>query len=262
LRQAGHDGKLISTEEERPVEPANTKRQRSAERTQEVRAIDILEETPIEGEVSVEVDLGSMAVAPVGPGYSGDTPKPPGGAPSLSPIAVAINPGRRPPADSTYQIQLPRPPRRRLGPVVAGAMGLSVCILLLATIRARSAEAPARAGSQPAETSGSPGGHPLTPGPQAARTWDPAPATIAGAKPARDWVPAPAAPEAVPTSGTVTSRGGALFVDGSRMSAKSAVVACGHHQLRVGRGKSHDADVPCGATLVVDRSGKMTVKGR
>ncbi len=249
MHQAGHDGKLISTEEERPVEPANTNRQRSAERTQEVRAIDILEETPIEGEVSVEVDLGSMAVAPVG-------------APSLSPIAVAINPGRRPPADSTYQIQLPRSPRRRLGPVVAGAMGLSVCILLLATIRARSADAPAPTGSQPAETSGSPGGHPQTPGPQAARTSDPAPATIAGAKPARDWVPAPAAPEAVPTSGTVTSRGGALFVDGSRMSAKSAVVACGHHQLRVGRGKSHDADVPCGATLVVDRSGKMTVKGR
>jgi hypothetical protein len=193
-----------------------------ADPTQEVAAIDILEETPLE-EIPIDIDL---------------SPAP--GPPSISPLSVSVLPAPRRAAESTFRIDaVPshgNVQRRRLGAVVTGAMGLSVCILLAAGVRARMNE-------------------PLDQTAVAAALPAVLEAPAAAAQPWRT-----AASDAPATSGTVTSRGGALFIDGARISAKSALVSCGHHQLRVGRSKARDVDVPCGGTLVVDRAGRTSVQ--
>ena len=211
---------------------AKTNRNGAADGTQEVAAVDILEETPLPDaiaadEIPVDVD---MELAPSR-----------GGPHSISPLSVSILPGPRRAAESTFKIVAVRTPRRRrLGAVVTGAMGLAVCILLAAGVRASLAG-------------------PIEPlAPVAAATLPPVqPAAAAAA--AQPWR---TTSEPTATSGTVTSRAGALFIDGARISARSALVSCGHHRLKAGRGKAHDVDVPCGGTLLVDRSGKTTVLTR
>jgi len=217
------------------------------EQTQEVAAVDILEVQPAREpglvlttprqsrgravaeeqgvEIDVEVDMDHELFCP----------RPGAGAESISPLALSIAPAPAPArahAESTFKIDALQPPRRRLGGIVTGAMAVAVCILVAAGVRARMVEPPADQVSVAV------------------------PAKAVAAAAAQPW----RAAEAAPTSGTITSRGGALFVDGARISAKSAVVSCGHHQLRAGRGKAHDVDVPCGGTLLVDRQGNATVR--
>jgi hypothetical protein len=206
------------------VDPAKTQTKRSAERTQEVAAVDILEEEPIGYDIPVDVEL-----APV-----------PHGPESISPLSVSL-PSPRRPADSTFKIEALRRPRRRLGAIVTGAMGLSVCILLVAGVRARMTD-PSDPQALALGAALQPVGHVATP------------------PPSQPWRSSASATPTTPMSGTITSKAGALFVDGARISAKSAVVACGRHQLKTGRGKARDVDVPCGGTLLVDRSGKTTVQ--
>ncbi len=86
--------------------------------------------------------------------------------------------------------------------------------------------------------------------------------------------PAPAAPFAViestpwtavtqastPSSwGTITvaTGAGSLVVDGALATGATAVVACGTHQIRAGRGRPRNVDVPCGGTVTVDRAGRF-----
>jgi hypothetical protein len=209
---------------ERTVDSARTHRKPQPDGTQEVAAVDILEETPLvdasADEIPIEVEL-----AP-----------PPQGPTSLAPLSVSVLPSPRPAAESTFKIDAVRVPRRRLGGVVTGAMAMAVCILVVAGVRASMASPVEPAPPPVAATL-----PPVQPAP-AAQPWKTASATDSSS-----------------TSGTVTSRGGALFIDGARISAKSALVSCGHHQVKAGRGKPHDVDVPCGGAVVVDRAGKTTI---
>ncbi len=68
---------------------------------------------------------------------------------------------------------------------------------------------------------------------------------------------APATPDA-PQTGTVRllkpAAPGKVWLDGQKLGAATATVACGSHQLKIGaHGKAHAVDVPCGGELKVSR---------
>jgi hypothetical protein len=46
---------------------------------------------------------------------------------------------------------------------------------------------------------------------------------------------------------------GHVWLDGKKLSSKSALVSCGTHQIRVGRGRTHSVDVPCGSEIGVSK---------
>jgi hypothetical protein len=231
LHARGADRKMVPVNVADAMMRLAERRASTPDGTQEIAAADILEELPLAASpafadcdipVDVDVDeppLRPAAAAPV----------------SIAPVAFSVAPPR-PPAESTFKIEAMRPPRKRLGAVVLGAMGVSVCILLAAAVRAGIADSPADPVS--AVTAALP---PVVPAltTRAADSWHASTA---------------------PSSGTIESHAGTLFVDGTRITAKSALVTCGRHQLRAGRAKSHDVDVPCGGTLVVDRTGKTSVR--
>ncbi len=190
-----------------------------AGRTQEIAAVDILEETPIEG--SVVVDEGPRSEAP-----------------SISPLALDnLAPRRKAPdtrlGESTFRIW--RQPRRRLGGIVLGAMGLSLAILAAAMIRPHGDDGQAASVVRVVAAAPSPG------------------FVAATASTAMESAPPMA------SSGTIVSPGSAspLFVDGKRITATSAIVACGKHTVRVGRSKLREVVVPCGATVTLDAYGSV-----
>ena len=62
----------------------------------------------------------------------------------------------------------------------------------------------------------------------------------------------------VPQTGTVRllkpAAPGKVWLDGQKLSAATAAVACGSHQLKIGaHGKARAVDVPCGGELKVSR---------
>jgi hypothetical protein len=70
--------------------------------------------------------------------------------------------------------------------------------------------------------------------------------------------PAPAPMADAPQTGTLyllrPATAGKVWLDGQKISAASATVTCGKHQLKVGaRGKAHAIDIPCGGELRVTR---------
>jgi hypothetical protein len=68
--------------------------------------------------------------------------------------------------------------------------------------------------------------------------------------------PAPT-PELAPTTGTLRlhkpASPGRVWVDGKKLTADSAILGCGAHLIRVGRGRARSVQVPCGGELVVSR---------
>jgi hypothetical protein len=131
--------------------------------------------------------------------------------------------------------------RRKLTRVVFAALGACTLILVAAGIThvARSSnESTAMASTgEPAPTA------PAAP---------PAVATPPAATPPA----AAAAPSGLdaPTTGTLRLQRpavpGRVWVDGQKITATSATVACGTHQVKVGaHGKAHSVDVPCGGEL-------------
>lgn len=71
-------------------------------------------------------------------------------------------------------------------------------------------------------------------------------------------VAAPAPIADVPQTGTLSLQrpavAGKVWLDGQKISAASATVTCGKHQLKVGtRAKAHAIDIPCGGELKVSR---------
>jgi hypothetical protein len=71
-------------------------------------------------------------------------------------------------------------------------------------------------------------------------------------------VAAPAPVADVPQTGTLSlqrpAAPGKVWLDGQKISAASATVTCGKHQLKVGaRGKAHAIDIPCGGELKITR---------
>lgn len=77
----------------------------------------------------------------------------------------------------------------------------------------------------------------------------------ATATPARAPTPARTAPapaEAKPTAGTIVAPPKKkLILDGKRIDATSAIVTCGMHVVKLGSGKAHEVDVPCGGEIAL-----------
>jgi hypothetical protein len=71
-------------------------------------------------------------------------------------------------------------------------------------------------------------------------------------------VPSPAAaatPLEVVDTGTIRlmrpAVPGKVWLDGQKIAAASATVKCGAHQLKIGHGKVHSVDIPCGGELKI-----------
>ncbi len=175
----------------------------------------------------------------------------PAPAASVAPVEIDIDveveieapPARRRPrssrTDATVQIQrvvIP-PPRRRLGWIVAGAVGVSSVILVAGLVR-----------------------HAVTSDYDSRTSLA---ALVAPASPATTTIPTPkpvltsAAPPIASTSdlraapvGTVIGPAGRVYLDGTKLKGTSAIVPCGAHSIRVAPSKkAHQLDVPCGGEL-------------
>ncbi len=85
-------------------------------------------------------------------------------------------------------------------------------------------------------------------------------APIAPAPSAAPVAPVVAAPPVAdaPQTGTLRLQrpavAGKVWLDGQKIAAASATVACGTHQLKVGaHGHAHAIDIPCGGELKISR---------
>ncbi len=154
-------------------------------------------------------------------------------------------PSGGPPPDGggtgSQRISLPPERRQKLTRIVFGALGACGLILVAAGIvhlLRPSGDTAAFAATNTASA-------PATPPPPSAA---PAPPPAAAA--------APPVPD-VPQTGTLRllrpAAPGKVWLDGQKITAATATVACGDHQLRVGRGKAHAINVPCGGDLKVSR---------
>ncbi|HEY3822102.1 MAG TPA: hypothetical protein VGL81_33285 [Polyangiaceae bacterium] len=123
-------------------------------------------------------------------------------------------------------------PRRRLGWVVVGAIGLAVGVLLLAVVQSPAAP--------PVQASAAvPAARPAEPLPQAA-------------------VATAATPTPASTVGTLrldsSIEGQRVFVDGVALRAPAALVRCGPHEVAMGSlERVRTIDVPCGGEVTVFR---------
>lgn len=206
------------------------------EATQELQALDVLE--------IVETLKPKLAAGARRPSPSNS---------SIAPVGLDLAPGAdkgEEEANPTMEVRLPVR-RRRLGAIVIGAVSCCGLILLAAVI--------ARVGHASSESS-------------TASASSTAPAATAASSPAGTMTtvaePSPAPPSATavaPSSatGSGASTGtvrldkpavaGRVWLDGKKLSSSSALVSCGTHQIKVGRGRTHSIDVPCGGELGVSR---------
>jgi len=210
------------------------------EATQELQALDVLE--------IVETLKSTPRPAP-GTGVSRTTAT---SNSSIAPVGLDLMPQRAAAdeeANPTMEIRLPAPRRRRLGGIVIGAIAGCALILVAAGIarvgHASSSPSTASAGTGTIATTVS--GTTATP---AAVVGTPAATTPAATGPA---------PTSLDVSSTGTVRldrpatAGHVWLDGKKLSATSALVSCGTHQIKVGRGRTHSVDVPCGAEIGVSK---------
>jgi hypothetical protein len=87
-----------------------------------------------------------------------------------------------------------------------------------------------------------------------AATDTPPPAVTTASPPAATTPPSPPVPDA-PQTGTLhllrPAAPGKVWLDGQKITVASATVACGDHQLKVGRAKARAITIPCGGDLKV-----------
>jgi hypothetical protein len=138
--------------------------------------------------------------------------------------------------------------RRRLGKIVFGAVAACAAILIaagIARIGHASGEPSASAATSNPAANGAAPGSTATPATAAATAAAAAPASIGAA------APDPA------SAGTVRlarpTLAGHVWLDGKKVSASSVIVSCGTHQLKVGHGRKHSIDVPCGGEIAVGK---------
>jgi len=167
---------------------------------------------------------------------------------SIAPVGLDLMPQQQAPADEeanpTMEVRLPVR-RRRLGGIVVGAVAGCALILVAAGIaRVGHASSPPAASSPAIATT------------TATITATSAPPDTA---PASTTAPASQAPASTDGSSTGTVRlqrpatAGHVWLDGKKLSSSSALVSCGTHQIKVGRGRTHSVDVPCGADIAVSK---------
>jgi hypothetical protein len=151
-------------------------------------------------------------------------------------------------ADATMGVRLPS--RRRLRGIVVGAVAGCGLILLAAVI--------ARAGHASSEPSSA--STPATTAPAATASPSPGAPANAATSPASSPASSPVAataPGDVGSTGTVRldrpALAGRVWLDGKKLTTKSALVSCGTHQIKVGLKRAHSIDVPCGGEIGVSK---------
>ena len=147
-------------------------------------------------------------------------------------------------ADATgsvsVRIRLAPARRRKLTRVVVAALAACGLILVAAVV---------------AHLARTPNGTPAL----AATANEPAPtATPAPVVPTAAPPVAAAPPVDAPQTGTLRlqrpAAPGKVWLDGQKIAAASATVACGTHQIKIGtHGKAHAVDIPCGGELKLSR---------
>lgn len=204
-----------------------------AEATQELQAADVIEV------------LGTKTT-----GKSGVTRKPLGSQSSIAPVGLDLAVGagagdEEEDRGTTGHVFLPAP-RKRFKGLVIGVV--STCALILV---AAGVARVVHASDEPASTSRASAAAP------AATT----PSTVA---PTSTSTPTPAAASPAPVSGADgTSTGtvrldrpakaGHVWLDGKKLTSSSALVSCGTHRIKVGHGRTHSIDVPCGGEIGVTK---------
>jgi hypothetical protein len=204
------------------------------EATQELQALDVLEIVEMLKPPSVTTKPARKAITSTSNS-------------SIAPVGLDLTPGRAATDEEvnpTMEIRLPVR-RRRLGGIVVAAVAGCALILVAAGI--------ARVG----HASSTPDTAALPP----STTTTTATATATS-------VPLATTPPPVATSAAATSSDGAstgtvrlerpatagrVWLDGRKLSSTSAMVSCGTHQIRVGRGRTHSIDVPCGSEIAVSK---------
>ncbi|HEY8038197.1 MAG TPA: hypothetical protein VIF15_00315 [Polyangiaceae bacterium] len=200
-----------------------------AEATQELQAIDVLEVVE-----TVRARSGTRKARP--------SPS----ASSIAPVGLDLGPAvdiQDEEVNATMQIRIPGK-RRSLRGVVIGALAGCALILVAAAI--------ARVGHASSE-------EPLAP--KQASTTAPTSTSTPAKAAATPPVPnafAPSAPGSTdPSTGTLRldkpAVAGRVWLDGKKLSSPSALVTCGTHKIKVGRGRTHSVDVPCGGEIGVSR---------
>ncbi len=153
--------------------------------------------------------------------------------PSIAPVGLDLDSEGEP-------FDLTRPPdlsgrRRQLARYVVGAIAVS-CVILATSVVKRTAatDAPATLAAAP----------PL----------DPATAQAPALRPVRTLSTFSRQTEDM-ASGLVrfTTQPGWAWLDGHQLTATSAFVPCGTHQVQIGGEEQHDIVVPCGGEVVVTR---------
>ena len=152
--------------------------------------------------------------------------------PSIAPVGMDVDVE---PFDLTHEAHL-AVRRRKLSRFVTATVGVA-CAILAASVIKRTAFADHVAASQtlPAQ--------------------DPPTVTTPRASISTNRVPTfERQPEAT-VSGLVqfATRPGWAWLDGHQLTATSAIVPCGTHQVQIGGEEQHDVDVPCGGEVVVRR---------
>jgi hypothetical protein len=158
-------------------------------------------------------------------------------------------------ADATMGVRLPSR-RRRLGGIVVGAVA-GCGLILLAAVIARAGHASSEPASASTPVQAATPATTASPAPGAATTPASSPAASPVGSPAS--APPPAAAGGDPSSSTGTVRldrpavAGQVWLDGKRLTSKSALVSCGTHQIKVGFKRAHSIDVPCGGEVGVSK---------
>jgi hypothetical protein len=236
---------------------------RSAEATQELLAADVLEvveaaPAPPRAETTQELLAADVmeVVQPRGPDYS---------ASSIAPVGIDLPPMRAPRMSDDEQEEynptreLRAIQRRRLAPVVVGAVAVCAVILLAAGVvrLSHSGDGPvANAAQQTTVTIASKPTSTTTSTSTSTSTFSPITAAAKAALPTSTPTPtsAPVGGDA-PTTGTILlGRASRVWLDGKRLNGTSALVRCGSHRIKLGvYAKSRPIDVPCGGEVTVKR---------
>jgi hypothetical protein len=208
-----------------------------AEATQELQAADVIEV------------LGTKTT-----GKSGVTRRPLGSQSSIAPVGLDLAVGasagdEEDDRGTTGHVFLPSPRRRLKGLVIAVVSGCALILVAAGVARV------VHASDEPVSASHLSAAAPVTTtqatsAPMATST--PAPATAS---------PASASVGATSPDGTSTgtvrldrpAKAGHVWLDGKKLTSPSALVSCGTHRIKIGHGRTHSIDVPCGGEIGISK---------
>lgn len=210
------------------------------EATQELQAADVLEV------------LGTRPAARMGAAAR----RPLGSQSSIAPVGLDLASGDDGGDEDEYRgtsgHTIPPPARKRFKGLVIGVVSGCALILVAAGVaRVVHASDEPTASASSSQAAPQQASTPTQPGaPQQ-------PAATAVAHPSLS--PAPVAAAAPPFSDSAASTGtvrldkpakaGRVWIDGKKITSSSAVVSCGTHRVKIGHGRTHSIDVPCGGEI-------------